>query len=125
MKVYKLKNSRWYRGKGTEWSFLKDGIGPVCCLGNALEQEGMVIRSRTRTLGELVSFPQNFDLPKHLQALESTYHQSPKPGNTVSEVSMVYDMNDIDTVMPDEERVDKINKLTEPFGFKFEYVADE
>lgn len=112
MKTYILTDKTWFRGCTSEGSYIgrpDNSPGPLCCLGNAVAQEGIVAPPATKTLGQVG------DLPPHLHRLSTS----------VGSAASVYTANDELNHMTDQERVELINRRTQPFGFQFEFRAEE
>lgn len=115
MKTYKLTNATWYRGNGVQHSYLKNETGCVCCLGNALAQEDALVNNKVKTLSEVMRQP----TIAHIMELNELDKNDQLP------CTSVYQWNDmINRDLTDEARVEKINSLTRPFGFQFEFVPD-
>lgn len=119
MKTYTLTDKTWYRGQGSQYSYLNAGPGkPVCCLGNLLQQEGINVpegaqdvvislidegKTVTPELGRLATAPGAIDKDRR--------------------IFDVYRANDRE-IATDTERVALINEITEPFGFRFEFKPE-
>lgn len=117
MKTYTLTNENWYRGQGSDESYIvpPDGTGPRCCLGNVYQQEGI------ETEGGQKEVALCHQLPDELRAL-AVRGDNFIPSS--SEIFDVYRLNDA-VGSSDHERVAAINKITEPYGFRFEFREDE
>lgn len=112
-----------YRGQGSADSFLNAGPGePVCCLGNLLQQEHIPTDLWSQEVLQAVG-------PAASTAELDALLAARDPMTGLSMVYRVYDANDRvyvnDVPISDAERVAKINAITEPFGFRFEFKEDQ
>ena len=112
MKTYILTDKTWHRGQGSHDSYIKPpgAHAPRCCLGNVVQQEGWDVKVA----------PGRPVLPV---SLEQRLLPTTRYGTKESVVWAIYKAND-EKGFSDAERVERINKLTEPHGFRFEFRQD-
>lgn len=116
MKTYILTDKTWHRGRGSVDSYVKppafEPDAPRCCLGNVVQQEEN---------WDEKCYNGRPDLPLELERLLLV--GDPAAGTSDSKIYSIYSVNDAPG-FSDTERVAKINALTEPFGFQFEFRQD-
>jgi hypothetical protein len=118
----------WYRGRGSERSkllrFDTYGNRQQCCLGIAATAVG-VPDAVLKDVAELQTARVVAELPTATARplLELTRDLRHRDGSALAEIYIENDthsvLDDDDADLADAERVERINRLTEPFGLRF------